>query len=150
MDINNSIVQLSLQGMRVEFEHRVEDARAFYGQAWDVRTDDYDACIAAHYVARFHDSAEESLRWNQIALEHANTVNDGRVNDFYPSPYLNLGRSYELLGNKLRRRDIMILPPGWELSISLIQSPASHFDRRTLYFVDRITCEVLRPWSSQW
>jgi hypothetical protein len=100
MDINNSIVQLSLQGMRVEFEHRVEDARAFYGQAWDVRTDDYDACIAAHYVARFHDSAEESLRWNQIALEHANTVNDGRVNDFYPSPYLNLGRSYELLGNQ--------------------------------------------------
>jgi hypothetical protein len=100
MDINNSIVQLSLQGMRVEFEHRVEDARAFYGQAWDVRTDDYDACIAAHYVARFHDSAEESLRWNQIALEHANTVNDGRVNDFYPSLYLNLGRSYELLGNQ--------------------------------------------------
>jgi hypothetical protein len=100
MDINNSIVQLSLQGMRVEFEHRVEDARALYGQVWDVRTDDYDACIAAHYVARFHDSAEESLRWNQIALEHANTVNDGRVNDFYPSLYLNLGRSYELLGNQ--------------------------------------------------
>jgi hypothetical protein len=100
MDINNSIVQLSLHGMCVEFEHRVEDARALYGQAWDVRTDDYDACIAAHYVARFHDSAEEFLRWNQIALEHANTVNDGRVNDFYPSPYLNLGRSYELLGNQ--------------------------------------------------
>jgi hypothetical protein len=100
MDINNSIVQLSLHGMCVEFEHRVEDARALYGQVWDVRTDDYDACIAAHYVARFHDSAEESLRWNQIALEHANTVNDGRVNDFYPSLYLNLGRSYELLGNQ--------------------------------------------------
>jgi tetratricopeptide (TPR) repeat protein len=99
MDLNNPVIQLCVEGTRAEFEHRLKDARAFYQQAWEARTDDYDACIAAHYVARFQDSAEESLRWNQIALDHANRVNDERVKDFYPSLYLNLGRSYELTGN---------------------------------------------------
>jgi len=75
-------------------------ARVLYQQAWEARTDDYDACIAAHYVARFQDSAEESLRWNQVALEHANAVNNERVKDFYPSLYLSLGSSYELTGDQ--------------------------------------------------
>ena len=100
MDTANTIIQLCMAGTRAEFEHRLEDARLLYGQAWEARTDDYDACIAAHYVARFQDSAEESLRWNQLALNHANAVNDERVKDFYPSLYLSLGRSYELVGNQ--------------------------------------------------
>ena len=99
MGTNNPVIQLCMAGTRAEFEHRTEDARVLYQQAWEARTDDYDACVAAHYVARFQDSAEESLRWNQIALKHANAVNDERVKDFYPSLYLNLGRSYELVGN---------------------------------------------------
>ena len=100
MDITNPVIQLCVDGTRAEFEHRLEDARVLYQQAWEARTDDYDACIAAHYVARFQDSTEESLRWNQIALEHADAVKDERVKDFYPSLYLNLGRSYELVGNQ--------------------------------------------------
>ncbi|MEP7135480.1 MAG: hypothetical protein ABI904_11165 [Chloroflexota bacterium] len=100
MDLSNPVIQLCMDGSRAEFEHRLEDARALYQQAWDARTDDYEACIAAHYVARFQDSVKESLRWNQIALEHANAVDDERVKDFYPSLYLNLGRSYELTGNQ--------------------------------------------------
>ncbi len=99
MNTNNPIIQLCMEGARAEFEHRLEDARVLYQQAWDARKDNYDACIAAHYVARFQDSAEESLRWNQIALDHANAVKDERVKDFYPSLYLSLGRSYELVGN---------------------------------------------------
>ena len=100
MDITNPVIQLCVDGTRAEFEHRLEDARVLYQQAWEARTDDYDACIAAHYVARFQDSAEESLRWNQLALKHADTVKDERVKDFYPSLYLNLGHSYELVGNQ--------------------------------------------------
>src|SRR5258706_8284143 len=99
MDINNPIIQLCIEGTRAEFEHRIEDAHVLYQQAWEARTDDYDACIAAHYVARFQDSAEESLRWNQLALQHADAVHDQRVKDFYPPLYLSLGRSYELVGN---------------------------------------------------
>ena len=100
MDLSNPVIQLCIQGSRAEFEHRLEDARSLYQQAWEARTDNYDACITAHYVARFQDSAEESLRWNQIALEHADAVKDERVKDFYPSLYLSLGRSHELMGNQ--------------------------------------------------
>jgi hypothetical protein len=99
MNLNNPVIQLCMDGTRAEFEHRLKDARVLYQQAWEARTDDYEACIAAHYVARFQDSAEESLRWNLIALERANAVNDERVKDFYPSLYLSLGRSYELVDN---------------------------------------------------
>ena len=100
MDTNNPVIQLCMEGTRAEFERRTEDARLLYQQAWEARTDEYDACIAAHYLARFQDSAEESLHWNQLALNHANAVNDERVTDFYPSLYLSLGRAYELVGNQ--------------------------------------------------
>jgi hypothetical protein len=100
MNTNNPVIQLCMAGTRAEFEHRLEDARSLYQQAWDARTDDYEACIAAHYVARFQDTADESLRWNQVALEHANAVNNDRVKEFYPSLYLSLGRSHELMGNQ--------------------------------------------------
>jgi hypothetical protein len=100
MDLNNPVIQLCMAGTRAEFEHRPEDARVLYQQAWEARADDYDACIAAHYVARFQDSAEESLRWNQAALTHAQAVDDERVREFYPSLYLSLGRSYELTGRQ--------------------------------------------------
>ena len=100
MDLNSPVIQLCVEGTRAEFEHRVEDARILYEQAWEASKDDYDACIAAHYVARFQDSVDDSLSWNHLALKHANAVNDERVKDFYPSLYLNLGRSYELVGNQ--------------------------------------------------
>lgn len=101
MDPNNPVIQLCMEGTRAEFEHRVDDARILYKQAWAARKDDYDACIAAHYMARFQDSVEESLHWNQLALKHANAVNDERVKDFYPSLYLSLGRSYEFVGDQV-------------------------------------------------
>ena len=41
----------------------------------------------------------ERLRWNQIALDMANAVSDDAVQEFYPSLFLNMGQSYELLGN---------------------------------------------------
>ncbi len=100
MDTNNPVIQLCMAGARAEFEHRLEDARALYQQAWEARLDDYEACIAAHYVARFQQSPEETLKWNQMALEYANAIHDERVKEFYPSLYLNLGQSHEILGNQ--------------------------------------------------
>ena len=100
MDINNPVIKLCMEGTRAEFEHRMDDARSCYQMAWDARTDDYDACIAAHYLARFQESSEETLRWNQIALDHANAVPDGKVKDFYPSLYLSLGNAHEMLGDQ--------------------------------------------------
>lgn len=100
MDLTNPVVKLCLEGTRAEFEHRLEAARALYQQAWDAHRDDYEACIAAHYLARFQEHPEELLAWNEIALEHANAVQDERVKEFYPSLYLNLGNAHELLGDQ--------------------------------------------------
>jgi len=101
MNTNNPIVQLCMQGTHAEFEHRIDDARELYQQAWESHTDDYEACVAAHYLARFQGNPEETLRWNQIALEHANAANHGLVKEFYPSLYLNLGHSYEVAGKQM-------------------------------------------------
>jgi tetratricopeptide (TPR) repeat protein len=99
MDLENPVIQLCIQGTRAELEHRPEDAWALYQQAWDIHTNDYEACIAAHYLGRFQDTAENVLQWNLIALQHANAIHDESVKDFLPSLYLSLGHSYEVLGN---------------------------------------------------
>jgi len=99
MDLSNPVIQLCIEGSRAEFENRIEDARRLYQQAWQARRDDYDACIAAHYVARFQENPKETLHWNQIALDHAHAVKDERVREFHPSLYLNMGRSYKALGD---------------------------------------------------
>ena len=100
MDLNNPVVKLCVEGTRAEFEGRLDDARALFWQAWEISTDDYEACIAAHYVARFQNTPEDTFRWNEEALRRADAVRDDRVKDFYSSLYLNMGRSYELLGDQ--------------------------------------------------
>jgi hypothetical protein len=99
MDINNRIIKLCLEGTQAEFHRQMNLARDMYQQAWEAAQDDYEACIAAHYVARCQDNLVEKLHWNQIALDKANEVADDRVREFYPSLYLNMGQSHELLGN---------------------------------------------------
>ena len=120
MDTSNPVVQLCVAGMRAESEGRSDAARGLFAQAWAARQDDYDACIAAHYLARHQDNADETLHWNWIALRHADAVHDDRVRDFYPSLYLNLGSSHEAVGNLTEARQyydlaaaqINALPPG--------------------------------------
>jgi tetratricopeptide (TPR) repeat protein len=90
---------LCIRGTQAEFAGRPDEAAACYQQAWEVAGDDYDACLAAHYLARCQPTAADELQWNQIALDRAQSVTDGRVQGFYPSLYLNLGRSYEKLGD---------------------------------------------------
>ncbi len=99
MDPNNPVVRLCIEGTRAEYLGRKAEAAALYRQAWEAVQDDFEACIAAHYVARFETDPLEVLRWNLEALARADAVGDARVNDFYPSLYLNLGHAYELLGN---------------------------------------------------
>lgn len=104
MDVNNPVIKLCIAGTQAEFAGRIEDARALYRQAWDAAQDDFEACVAAHYVARHQANLQETLRWNLEALARAEAVGDARVAPFYPSLYLNLGRSYELLGEEEEAR----------------------------------------------
>jgi hypothetical protein len=98
VDANNPIVKLCAAGMAAEGEGRSAAAKALFEQAWAESRDDYEACIAAHYVARHQATAAEELEWNRVALERADRVGDERVLGFYASLYLNYAHSLERLG----------------------------------------------------
>jgi hypothetical protein len=104
LDPDNPVVRLCVAGMQAESEGQSAHARDLFAQAWAARQDDFDACIAAHYVARHQECPEDTLHWNQEALTRADAVHDDRVRAFYPSLYLNLGLSYEALGNQVKAR----------------------------------------------
>jgi len=100
MDLNNPIIKLCVDGSRAELEGRVADAKVCYQQAWDAAQNDYEACIAAHFVVCHDATPAETLHWNQVALERADAVADERVQGFYGSLYLNLGHSHEVMGDQ--------------------------------------------------
>jgi len=100
MDTNNPIIALCISGSQAELEGRRNDAYALYTQAWTLAQDDYEACIAAHYMARTVTNPQEVFRWNQEALHRADAALDERVQSFYPSLYLNMGHSHEILGEQ--------------------------------------------------
>jgi tetratricopeptide (TPR) repeat protein len=84
--------------MRAEGQGKHDEARTLFTEALEAAQDDYEACVAAHFLARQQDTPQEMLRWNQEALDRANAVGDERVQVFYPSLYLNMGYAYEQLG----------------------------------------------------
>jgi tetratricopeptide (TPR) repeat protein len=104
VDASNPVVQLCAAGMMAEGRGRSGDARDLFARAWAASTDDFDRCVAAHYLARLQGSPEETLHWNREALARADAVKDDRVRGFYPSLYLNLGRSYEDIGDRAEAR----------------------------------------------
>ncbi len=96
IDGDSAVARLCAAGMAVDGDPVA--AHALFLQAWDARRAAYDASIAAHYLARHQPSASDSLRWNRIAAEQAETVPDGRANPLLASLYLNLADSYLALG----------------------------------------------------
>ena len=117
VDPKNPVVQLCAAGMAIEGD--APAARELFARAWALHQDDYEACIAAHYVAR-HQSPEDTLRWNALAVQHAEAVADDRVNSLLASLYLNLAESLRVVGNTTeaaavagRARDTLVrLPAG--------------------------------------
>jgi tetratricopeptide (TPR) repeat protein len=105
MEDKSRSVALCIAGIAAEFERRVDDARALYRSAWDSVADDYDACVAAHYVAHLEADPHQALEWNIEALRRAEASVDDRIAALYPSLYVNLGRSYELTGDAEKSRE---------------------------------------------
>lgn len=100
MDPNNPVVKLCAQGMQAEAEGDYALALDLFTRAWNARQDDYEACIAAHYLARQQENPTGVLHWNRLALQHAEAVGGEEVRGFYPSLYLNMGWSHEALGDQ--------------------------------------------------
>lgn len=104
MDPDNPIVRLCSAGIEAEGAGRPDDARALYEQAWAEHRNDFEACIAAHYLARQQGDLHAVLRWNAEAVERAMATGDERTFGFYPSLYLNLGWSFEMVGDQASAR----------------------------------------------
>jgi tetratricopeptide (TPR) repeat protein len=100
VDQDNPIVKLCAKGMELESTGQSAEASQLFMSAWMQSTDDFERCIAAHYVARHEKAPADVLMWNQRSLDHANAVRDGRVREFFPSLYLNIGKAYEDLGDR--------------------------------------------------
>lgn len=99
MDPNNPIVKLCVEGMQAEAAGKAAEARLLFIKAWEQKQNDFEACIAAHYVARHQESPQDTLTWNQIALDWATRLEGEEIDTFYPSLCLNLGKSHEDMGN---------------------------------------------------
>ncbi|HWS34531.1 MAG TPA: hypothetical protein VN408_17550 [Actinoplanes sp.] len=104
IDMDNPVLRLCQEGMRAEADGRPGDAEALFERAWDARTGDYDACVAAHYVARRQTEPAEILRWNRRALAHADAVGDETVASFYPSLHVSVALAHETLGDPAAAR----------------------------------------------
>ncbi|MFI6104856.1 hypothetical protein [Streptomyces sp. NPDC051310] len=105
MDAGGHVVQLCARGMRAEAEGRDAEARSLFQRAWESAADDYEACVAAHYLARHQPTPEDTLHWNQESLARAGLVADDRVRGYYPSLHLNLAKAHRDLGRTGRARD---------------------------------------------
>lgn len=104
IDGDSVTAQLCAAGMAVD--GNPTEAHAYFCRAWDARRDDYEAAIAAHFVARHQASAADTLHWNRVAVAHAEAVSGDRALPLLVSLYLNLGDSYLAAGQR-READIM-------------------------------------------
>jgi hypothetical protein len=120
MDPENPIIRLCAEGMGAEARGELDRARELFEQAWAAGGDDYERCVAAHYLARHQPTPEQTLFWNSECLRYADLVGDERVAGFYPSLYLNIGHSWEVLGDRgraaegyrLAEQHLSAIPPG--------------------------------------
>ena len=97
IDGDSLVAQLCAAGIAIDGDAAA--AGALFRQAWDARRDDYEASIAAHFLARHQPSLDESLYWNRVAAEHAEAVTDERAKPLLASLYLNLADNYVALGD---------------------------------------------------
>jgi len=99
MDLSRPAIALCAEGTQLEFQKRLDEARQRYAEAWACATDDYEKCIAAHYVGHLAQTPAEVLFWHQTALDHARRAEAAEVESFMPSLYINLGHAFEQMGD---------------------------------------------------
>jgi hypothetical protein len=95
IDSTNKIVQYCSEGMNLEGVGKPEEARKIFLLAWEEATNDFEKCAAAHYVARHQNSAQEKLKWDEMALQLALKIDSDEMKTYLPSLYLNIAKGYE-------------------------------------------------------
>jgi tetratricopeptide (TPR) repeat protein len=131
IDSSNPVVALCAAGMAIEGNPL--EALELFEQAWAARRDDYDACIAAHFLARHQPTADATLHWNLVAIRHAEAVSDGRALEFMASLYLNLGDARMNAGDYA-----MALDAAQRARASLLAVPAGGYRDFVEYGIHRL------------
>ena len=105
MDKDNLVVKLCIEGQRAESLRMPDEALSYYLQAWKIRKNDLDSCIAAHFVAKPQKELKDILKWNRLSLKYAKRVDQKLVKDFYSSLFINIADTYEKMGrNKFAKK----------------------------------------------
>lgn len=94
-------VALCIEGSEAEFHGLLDEARRCFRAAWVGATDNRDRCVAAHYLGHLEDDPAVAHEWNLASMRFAILSDPNTVEAFMPSLLVNLGRTYELTGNKV-------------------------------------------------
>ena len=106
LDLTNPVIALCAEGMAVGGDAAA--ASEYFARAWAARRDDFDAAVAAHYMARQQPAPAERLTWDARAVTHAEaalSIGDARVPSLLASLYLNLGDALLTAGRAADARD---------------------------------------------
>ena len=90
-ETDSPVTRLCAAGMAVDGDPAA--AHAFFLQAWSARRDDFDASVAAHFMARHQPTPAARLHWNRLAVQYAEAVPGNRAYPLLASLYLNLADS---------------------------------------------------------
>jgi tetratricopeptide (TPR) repeat protein len=98
-DPNNPVIKLCAEGMNCEATGQIEKAKELFQQAWDLSSNDFEKFTSAHYLARNQKDPKDQLTWNVKALALGRAIHDESMKSHFSSLYLNVGKSYETLGD---------------------------------------------------
>ncbi len=104
-DPENEVVKRCAQGMNLEAEGKNEEARQLFESAWEMAETDLEKFTAAHYLARHQPGPQGKLKWDLLALFHAQQTKEETAKGAYPSLYLNIGKCHEDLGDLIKARE---------------------------------------------
>lgn len=96
---DNAIVKLCMQGMKLEEQGQLEEARDIFLQGWNSATNNFERFLAAWFIARLQPTASEMILWYERALELASKVGNEAVRSAFPSLHANLSRWYQEVGD---------------------------------------------------
>lgn len=95
----NEIVRFCIQGMRLEEDGHVEEARMMFLRAWNEATDDHERFLAAYHVSRQEKDPAAELKWLEVALQLASQVHDASVRAAFPLLHSRMAKCHESLND---------------------------------------------------
>lgn len=94
---NNQIVKICMMGILEREKGNFEETASYFLKAWQETTNDFEKFLAAFFVAQSQNDVLEKLKWLELSLQHALSINDETVKSAYPTLYHDIAQCYELL-----------------------------------------------------